>query len=102
MDCGAVSELSGEAFGKGGKEGKGLEHSGINHLSVRKLIWQWSKVAVEQVDELDEDNDQVIDLVQHMVTEKPDKKSSADQCLQRRMLEWPLQRTEIISLPPST
>lgn len=58
-------------------------HAHIDHLAKEKWIKAWSDIAVKYVYELDENNDQVIDIVKHMVTKKPKNRFSADQCLQR-------------------
>ncbi|KAL8769044.1 MAG: hypothetical protein Q9209_004830 [Squamulea sp. 1 TL-2023] len=58
-------------------------HADIDHLPLKNWILEWSAKAVKQVYELDEDNDQVIDIVKHMVTMKPEDRFSANQCLQR-------------------
>ncbi|KAK3174021.1 hypothetical protein OEA41_001265 [Lepraria neglecta] len=58
-------------------------HADIDHLPLKNWILEWSDKAVKQVYELDENNDQVIDIVKHMVTKKPKDRFSAARCLQR-------------------
>ena len=58
-------------------------HAHIDHLPKQKWIKAWSEIVVKHVYELDENDDQVIDIVKHMLTEKPENRFSADQCLQR-------------------
>ncbi|KAL8648858.1 MAG: hypothetical protein Q9210_004744 [Variospora velana] len=58
-------------------------HADIDHLPLKNWILEWSGKAVKQLYELDENNDQVIDIIKHMVTKKPEDRFSADQCLQR-------------------
>ncbi|KAL9130730.1 MAG: hypothetical protein Q9217_001167 [Psora testacea] len=58
-------------------------HADIDHLPQENWILEWSDKAVKQVYELDENNDQVIDIIKHMVTKKPEDRFSADRCLQR-------------------
>ena len=58
-------------------------HKTINHLPLQDWIKAWSNIAIRQVYELDENDDQIIDLVKHMVVKQPENRFSADQCLQR-------------------
>ena len=58
-------------------------HADVDQLPLQKWILAWSDKVIELVYELDENEDQVIDVVKHMVTKRLEDRFSADQCLQR-------------------
>lgn len=44
---------------------------------------RWAEILVKKVDDLDEDGDQVMDILIHMVRIKPEERSTVDECLER-------------------
>lgn len=55
----------------------------IDDLSGTEWFGEWSTMLLDMIEDLDKNKDQVIDLVKHMVTKKPENRLSANQCLQR-------------------
>lgn len=59
------------------------DHADIDKLPLKEWIKTWSDILVKKVNDLDEDGDQVIDILKHMVRMEPKDRFTADQCLQR-------------------
>ena len=59
-------------------------HSDIDHLPLKQWIKAWSNIAVDEVEDVDENNDQAVDLIKHMVVKKPEDEGASLQTYQRR------------------
>lgn len=46
-----------------------------------KELHEWPDLLVETIDDLDENSDQVVDIIKHMVTKTPEDRFTAEQCL---------------------
>jgi serine/threonine protein kinase len=55
----------------------------MGKTELQKLNKCWSERLVKRVRDLNEDNDQVIDILLHMLKIKPEERFTADQCLER-------------------
>jgi hypothetical protein len=51
--------------------------------SPMKWIKEWVDVLLKRIDDLDENDDQVINIIKHMVMMRPEDRFTADQCLQK-------------------
>ena len=52
-------------------------------LPPTEWIEQWTDMLLDRIDDLDENDDQVIDIIKHMVTMRPEDRCTADQCLHK-------------------
>ncbi len=54
-----------------------------DQLPLTEWIEQWTDMLLDRIDDLDENDDQVIDIIKHMVTTRPEDRFTADQCLHK-------------------
>lgn len=54
-----------------------------SQLPLTEWIEQWTDILLGRIDDLDENDDQVIDIIKHMVTIRPEDRFTAEQCLHK-------------------